>query len=1353
MFATHTIFFEGKRYVFVGSLWSNEHKGRKLSGVQALWLLERMLLDINARVALRRIYADLYGDPFRPPNDSQILHRLEHELEGLSGFGMHVLVECDEWMPGPKIIRDDSPEAREIRRLDALLSTLGKDELLHRGRSYRLLRAEQNAGAPERNRFEAVNEHEARSLVREMAVDPQRPNKQREALTELLTAFEVLPQKPRQELLLLRRMRVHVVSESESPAITPSQLRELREEHWIEVEFVDDDKQPVPNIQVLLIHDNGDEKPLRSDTEGRVRWAPIRPGNVAIRLPDLDAELWKPQGGTAGQQTQPKSGYTQYIIKRGDNLSRIAKQYGLKGWKKLWDDPKNEPLRNKRKNPNVIHPGDEVMVPGKTVQEIVRAVDTTHRIVVECARVRSGHVLDSQDLNFHSGSCVFLGECSDLTDPQTLSGASGVDALATALLYARDNSAQKLLIVGHSDASGAVEKNQKLSERRALALKHLLLGDRAAWVKLVKEHSTIADYQQILAWLSIVRGWPCTPFEVSGVKDPDNKRILKAFQVSYNKHFDASIDEDGAIGPETWGAIFDVYEQQLEYRLETDRAGLTALRGSVQFCGVGETHGGGSALALRAGAAEAKTEDAAAYRRAELMFFEPGEEPTAVDLEEGPPASPDFSFTQIPAEKGAALVWLSVQTVDELGFRLGHVELAFRSGDAEVRHTTDSHGLWRGQVNAQGTIEVSVASGSALGLGTSTEFSESIMLSPQWAATVITDIVVQGAVDADLLEEHERHVARYDAAPDHIIHTLRSGLRKGALPAREPMEVPDLSGEGTVPTRRAIRSAAADNLFMAARLDPGKLNDVVKVWLEDRYGRAILDRGYMLEVYTDHHVAIFYKDSDAQHLFNFAPDVDVRGGRIGLHALLATGRERNGEGAIFVDLAQARTVIDIGRRGLHGAKRTDTAESSSQPDTIEVVRTAELVAERERNDYLKLLWNADARGLVRLAYLWRSSSKQVAASGGTGVLESYPSNATLREHVHGRNKAVTWSMRRAYGEYIDNFIEKVQSIHPDPAVAKARGEMHPELQLYALLPPLPTVVLPTPPGITTAELAELLRQDPGSSEFMAWKAIAQKHNEIWRVRTAGSMWLVTEFSASAGFGKDVGGGGELALKLNFEVSTDSKSEAIEVSQSSETTIFLKGLELDPETGIITGKLENEKILGPFAVEADSNGKVTLSYGGATASYERSSKQVSVGVGGGISLRDLVERGMKRRGKDWGELGEPEWLKKLPEIKAEVSLNVQLSRPSDIMSVITRSPGLMALGPRLVFMHADWGSLGTMRKALETLGWDEARWDEKRLPPSAKTQYDMLTPAEKRAALQLPVPKEGHWIDFWKDFAR
>ncbi len=377
MFEPPPIYFEGKRYVLVHDLWAGLHEGRKLSASEALWQLERMLRDVNAHHALQQMHAELSGSYAGFASDAQLLQRIEQELSGPSGLGGYVLVECADFLPKPKrVVREESREEREVRRVDALLGQLGKGDLSHNSRDYLLVRAQEHEFVPERKRYEAVEKNEARKALAEMAQDTKRPVKQREALEALLKDFDRTPPNPHTELVLLRRYRLRVIAEAEAPAaITPSALRKLKDPHWIEVELLDDNGQPVPNQRVLLVHEDGSEKSLVSDVEGRVRWEPIAPGSVSVRLPDLDADLWQALGGPSAQPVQETTSYTQYIVKRGDNLSRIARAHGLKGWKKLWDDPKNEPLRKKRKDPNILRPGDIVMVPGKTVQEAVRAVD------------------------------------------------------------------------------------------------------------------------------------------------------------------------------------------------------------------------------------------------------------------------------------------------------------------------------------------------------------------------------------------------------------------------------------------------------------------------------------------------------------------------------------------------------------------------------------------------------------------------------------------------------------------------------------------------------------------------------------------------------------------------------------------------------------------------------------------------------------------------------------------------------------------------------------------------------------------------------------------------------------------
>lgn len=52
-----------------------------------------------------------------------------------------------------------------------------------------------------------------------------------------------------------------------------------------------------------------------------------------------------------------------HVVEQGECLIRIARRHGFADYKKLYAHPANEALRAKRPNPNVLFPGDEVVIP------------------------------------------------------------------------------------------------------------------------------------------------------------------------------------------------------------------------------------------------------------------------------------------------------------------------------------------------------------------------------------------------------------------------------------------------------------------------------------------------------------------------------------------------------------------------------------------------------------------------------------------------------------------------------------------------------------------------------------------------------------------------------------------------------------------------------------------------------------------------------------------------------------------------------------------------------------------------------------------------------------------------------
>ncbi|MGB9698785.1 MAG: LysM peptidoglycan-binding domain-containing protein [Thermodesulfobacteriota bacterium] len=68
----------------------------------------------------------------------------------------------------------------------------------------------------------------------------------------------------------------------------------------------------------------------------------------------------------------------EYVVKQGDCLSSIGKKYDIY-WEKIWNHPKNAQLKELRKDPNVLYPGDNLFIPDKEEKEESIATGLKHR--------------------------------------------------------------------------------------------------------------------------------------------------------------------------------------------------------------------------------------------------------------------------------------------------------------------------------------------------------------------------------------------------------------------------------------------------------------------------------------------------------------------------------------------------------------------------------------------------------------------------------------------------------------------------------------------------------------------------------------------------------------------------------------------------------------------------------------------------------------------------------------------------------------------------------------------------------------------------------------------------------------
>ncbi len=251
-------------------------------------------------------------------------------------------------------------------------------------------------------------------------------------------------------------------------------------------------------------------------------------------------------------------------------------------------------------------------------------------------RPLSAQVLDVEDAHFHHDSAVMLPDFGDCdappSDASDQNHVSGLAVLRSVYLHAEANPKQKLLIAGHADRSGADAYNLTISQQRADNVLHLLLGERAEWVAVSDKKHKVEDYQQILKFVNAQWAWGCDPGAVNNVKSAQTTEAVRTFQKNYNagtprlpSGFTANLAVDGDVGPQTWGAFFDVYLRMLEELMQTDAAGLAARRKTLAFVDAQRTVGCGENHPLTAN--EIANRQSQIDRRVEVLFFDPGEEP------------------------------------------------------------------------------------------------------------------------------------------------------------------------------------------------------------------------------------------------------------------------------------------------------------------------------------------------------------------------------------------------------------------------------------------------------------------------------------------------------------------------------------------------------------------------------------------------------------------------------------------------------------------------------------------------------------------------------------------------------
>jgi N-acetylmuramoyl-L-alanine amidase len=82
-----------------------------------------------------------------------------------------------------------------------------------------------------------------------------------------------------------------------------------------------------------------------------------------------------------------------HIVEQGEHLTQIATRYGFSDFHVVWDDPQNANLRERRPNPNVLFPGDEVYIPDPTEKRSSIETGQRHRFQLAGCKLKLRIVL------------------------------------------------------------------------------------------------------------------------------------------------------------------------------------------------------------------------------------------------------------------------------------------------------------------------------------------------------------------------------------------------------------------------------------------------------------------------------------------------------------------------------------------------------------------------------------------------------------------------------------------------------------------------------------------------------------------------------------------------------------------------------------------------------------------------------------------------------------------------------------------------------------------------------------------------------------------------------------------------
>jgi N-acetylmuramoyl-L-alanine amidase len=158
-------------------------------------------------------------------------------------------------------------------------------------------------------------------------------------------------------------------------------------------------------------------------------------------------------------------------VKQGECLSSIAKKYGFIDYRIIYDYGENAAFKQKRPNPNIIFPGDVIVIPDHDVKELSKPTEQTHNFVLDAHPVKLRLVVkDDEDKPL--ANMKYELKVGDATFNGTTDGSGKIEQV----IQADDTTAELVL-------SSAEGENQNVVGIFKLELGHLDPVEEASGVQ------------------------------------------------------------------------------------------------------------------------------------------------------------------------------------------------------------------------------------------------------------------------------------------------------------------------------------------------------------------------------------------------------------------------------------------------------------------------------------------------------------------------------------------------------------------------------------------------------------------------------------------------------------------------------------------------------------------------------------------------------------------------------------------------------------------------------------------------------------------------------------------------------